>query len=379
MKSKSTDVLLGMFVFLLITCLTLGAAEFVSDWWIQHRADALQRARRIMSIDTVRGWRQTPNLNTIFENKTLRTDAQGFRLARAHSAAPTILVLGPSSAFGWGVEADETWPEILGQRFSTHGDRVLNASEVGYTIVQGSLLYESLNKALLSSVHTVVLAYGVNEVDRFRFFGRDSADDIEYFSRPIEPSFGEIFFNSLPFTALLWRGAQEAQTIFGCGFKRAPALRVSMAKFPSVLREFISRLRRDGRRVVYVNSAREIPVTPDETRAALSDRLFLESETLSKAGDCKGSRQAFAQARENEPWRVLRDIDRVNILISELGRELDIPVVDIASALVSPTKGEFFVDPIHPSATGHRLAADQIEAALNHERENGRYKKNQHD
>ena len=347
-----------------MTILTLGIAEVVSTWWIEHQGDALQRARRIMILDTERGWRHASNLNTTFEKKTLSTDRLGFRLAGPPVDAPTILVLGPSSAFGWGVEANESWPALLEARMSHQGERVFNASQVGYTIVQGRRLYESMDKNFLTSLRTVLLAYGVNEVDRFRFFGRDPSSDDEYFARPLPISTRERFFNSFAFGALLWRAGQEASLLTGCGFKQTPSLRLSPKKFDLFLRDWAEKLRQEGKRVVLVNSAEEMPFAPDERRANLSDRQFTESESRSQAGDCTESRRLFKEARQNEPWRVLRDIGRINNVMSKVGRELSLPVADIATVLVSTRKGELFVDPIHPSAAGHRFAADRIEQTL---------------
>jgi hypothetical protein len=76
------------------------------------------------------------------------TDSNGFRTddetsddASGTPQVVEVLVLGPSSAFGWGVEYHETYAVVVAR---TAGQGLLNASQVGY---------------------------GINDIDRFRFSG----------------------------------------------------------------------------------------------------------------------------------------------------------------------------------------------------------------
>jgi lysophospholipase L1-like esterase len=62
------------------------------------------------------------------------TDEHGFRtsaLSRQRNTSEHVLVLGDSVSVGVGVEAEKTYPSLLGDRF---GKRVLNASVTGYGI-----------------------------------------------------------------------------------------------------------------------------------------------------------------------------------------------------------------------------------------------------
>lgn len=349
--------------FFISLAFSLAFAEYASRLWIPRQSDALQRARRTMVLDADLGWREASNLDTIFEGKILRTDAKGFRLTGHAAVNPEILVLGPSSAFGWGVKAEEAWPERL---------RAFNASQIGYTLVQGRKVYASLDADLLSGVKTVVIAYGVNEVDRFRFFGTDGLGDLTHFSRPRPVSIVKSGLNASAFGSLLWRAFEEGSRLVDCRGLRRAEKRMSPEEFGRELGDFVRQLRRDGKRVLFVNSAREMPFESDDARAALSDRLMNESAGLARAVDCAAARKLLGQARENEPWRVLRDIDMMNRLIDKAGRDLSVPVVDIASALVTAKKGEWFVDPIHPSSEGHAKIAGLVKLALDKENSSGR-------
>ena len=54
----------------------------------------------------------------------------------------------------------------------------------------------------------------------------------------------------------------------------------------------------------------------------------------------------------------------INLAIEAVGQELRAPVADIGKVLGDPTANNLFVDPIHPSAEGHRIAAEVIGKAI---------------
>ena len=298
-------------------------------------------------------------METSFEGQPLLTDDRGFRIFHQKVSHPEVLVLGPSSAFGWGVRAEETWAQQISSA------PVLNASQIGFSLFQGRRLFESLGPEDLGTIKTVILAYGVNDIDRFRFFGSDGSSDADHYSVPEKEasSLHQLFYSSA-LSALFVRASQELRLYTQCGASQVPALRLSLEDFENRLRDFIQILKLQKFQVVIANSAREMPFDANEEKAASVDSLFAQSARASKEGQCAESRRLFFAAKAAEPWRVLRDIDKLNMVIEKVGRELSVPVADLAGALTAKQKGELFVDPIHPSIKGHRLAAEVIKKAM---------------
>lgn len=340
--------------------LQLAVLECSSRWWIVHKGDPLQRARRVLTLDEELGWRARAHLDLEFEGKKLVTDDRGLRVAPSSSQkrdSKKILVLGPSSAFGWGVQYEEAWPALIAD------NSVLNASQIGYSIVQGHKLYAWLRSQGLTGVKTVVIAYGVNDIDRFRFFDQENLSDVEYFRQLGQNKLlGGIYASGI--LSLLARGYQEAGIYFHCGYPKPPVQRVGADGFAEQLKDLILELRKDNMRVVLVNSANAIQVEPSDLKADESDRLYQESANAAAQKQCGLSRRLFFEAKQYESWRVIRDIKRINQAMEKTGAELGVPVVDIDSRLGGAEKKSYFVDPIHFSAKGHRLAADVIKNAL---------------
>jgi lysophospholipase L1-like esterase len=102
---------------------------------------------------------------------TVRTGAAGFR-SPDFSPAPEpgrvrVLALGDSSTFGWGVEAEETWPGRLPAALARETGRppesfeVLNLGVPGYSTFQGRVLLERV--ALPLAPELVVWSYLAND------------------------------------------------------------------------------------------------------------------------------------------------------------------------------------------------------------------------
>ena len=84
-------------------------------------------------------WQLRPDLDIEVEHKeeswvfSVQTSAEGLR-DEGIPGSPWILALGDSTTFGWGVEAEETWPEQLEDRLSMP---VVNAGVPGHSTHQG--------------------------------------------------------------------------------------------------------------------------------------------------------------------------------------------------------------------------------------------------
>jgi len=81
----------------------------------------------------------------------------GIRDAGPPSEGPWVLALGCSTTFGWGVEADENWTEILESQL---GIPVVNAGVPGHTTAQGVVFAPEF---LALEPDLVLLGWGVRD------------------------------------------------------------------------------------------------------------------------------------------------------------------------------------------------------------------------
>jgi hypothetical protein len=114
------------------------------------------------------GWTLAPNHDGLMSNEVeyrvrVRTDERGLRVgARGAEAGPAILGLGDSYAFGFGVDADETF---LARAAARAGARAANAGVPGYGPCQAA----ALGTRLLETVHPRATLLAI-------FLGNDERD-----------------------------------------------------------------------------------------------------------------------------------------------------------------------------------------------------------
>lgn len=120
-------------------------------------------------------WALRPNLHaslmTHHESGTtfhVSTDARGLRLTPPDGPPTpgcqlfTILLLGDSNTFGWGLEDDETWATSLEHALADRGVRVINGGMPGYTVVQCLSLFERVGR--LYRPQMVILSVGMHDI-----------------------------------------------------------------------------------------------------------------------------------------------------------------------------------------------------------------------
>ena len=95
------------------------------------------------------------------------TNALGLRDAEvAEDGRQRILAIGDSCTFGWGVEQDKAYPQLLQQRLDRGPQagryRVINAGVPGYTSYHGRLYLAERGVALKPTV--VIAGYGFNDI-----------------------------------------------------------------------------------------------------------------------------------------------------------------------------------------------------------------------
>lgn len=329
--------------------------ELVCRGWIHFRGDALQRAALVLQGDDRLGWRQKPELNTTFEKTSVITDKAGFRMNSEKNqqlSDAQILVLGPSSAFGWGVEDSETYSRILQKET---GLNVFNAGQIGFGVEQGLRLWEEFIAA--KNLRYVIIAYGVNDIDRYRFYGANGSSDEDFFRQPESSRLNVLERVSFPsaFINLASRAINEVRLLWPCPPQKVPELRATPERWQQKMNELAEMVSQAGATPVFLSSAFYFSRQVDESLNSKSDELYAKSARAAADGMCSDARAYFGEARSFEPYRIRRDLEIINESLKSLSSKWT--VVEIHKLLDAKND---FVDPIHPSPAGHLKIARSL-------------------
>lgn len=360
----------------LIGASILAAALASGEWAARRaveRADALDRVGGLLRADVRLGWRQKERVEVRLMGVPTSTDSLGLRspgLGDGPAPAGPVLVLGPSSTFGWGVLEPETYARRLEASLRGEGRElsVVNAGQIGFSSWQGLRYYDDELRALAPRV--LVLAYGANDVDRYRFFFHDRRPDSAALEQG-RPEFQVAALNALRALASarrLSRAAARWRGRFSClpdGASHSeahsvPSLRVPPEEFRAGLDLFASRAREDGASLVLMTT----PYRLERREGALAENetLYRRSGALAARGLCAQAREAFERARSLEPARIASSLEDYNEIVRRSARRLGVPLVDAERLL--GRDGALFADPIHPSSEGHRLIARALAGAV---------------
>ena len=371
---------------LIASCFWLLVAELGARVWREIAADPLDRARRVMRTHDDRLWMMRPDLQTEFEGADLHTDEAGFRKSMRESSDDfvvrmmnaDVLLLGPSSAFGWGVSAEETYWNLALQSVAARG---VNLSQVGYGLQQGIETWREIATQVpelldAKSSRVVLLAYGVNDIDRARFFVSNGRPDREFFGDQVDEESRRIWrqqlrsesqFISTALGQMLLRSLQELVFAVGCASPRKLETRSTPEEFIEVLLRWKTDLENLGHKVIVLDSPFRYPFAMDPSLANQAEVWFEKSAESSRAGDCGEARRWLREARRAEPHRVMMSLQQINILLDEAFGASAPQTQSASSAQVSYlsvrnelSSAEDFVDPIHFSVGGHK----KIEAKL---------------
>ncbi|HEY3354347.1 MAG TPA: SGNH/GDSL hydrolase family protein [Polyangia bacterium] len=379
-RAKALGLLLGL-------VLSLGLAEILAR--VVTRPDpatayALERGRTHRSIrgrfylhDPLLGWRNRPGAAGRIEAPdyacTVALDADGRRITAARPRQPSrrLIVAGDSVAFGYGVEADESFAARLQ---AAHPDvEVVNLAVVGYGTDQELLaLRRELARPAPARPTTVLLAFYVNDlhdnlaVNRWGYrkprFDVAADGALTLTGTPVPPPQGSPRVNVLDdrlathwrtyalvrprvtnlFVRLGWMSAAEGVDDYlgyfvrGRAAEREPAWRVWEAIATQLLRE----VRAAGADLVVLVVPTRVQVSA-AARARLA-RLY-------------GYRDADLALEEPEErvtgWGARQGVKVVRALA---------PLRQAAAAGPSP----YFPFDLHPNARGHHLIAATLEEAL---------------
>lgn len=361
---KKNYIVLYYFVQILIS---LALLEGISYFFLTHTTNPLYRARRILQVDSELGWRQQPNLSTSFEANSLWTDSLGFRI---NSSAHTIdinqaelITLGPSSAFGWGVSSEETYTQLAAEALKLPA---LNASEIGYSSLQGLRLYQQYF-SYLPKAKAALIAYGVNDLDKFRFFAESFESDKDFFEKsPFQFSLLSRLAKFSSLTSLLSLGSQELSYHWDCRSLTHISQRSNIDQSMLALKELIMHLKENHITPFLINTPYYLAHRPSDFDRDLMLRNYRQAEAAANVGNCREALTYLQLAKAQEPERVAQDVQLFNIALRYFSEESHVSLIDAYQLLDTHNADKNFVDPVHPSAIGHQIISRQVIKSVLH-------------
>lgn len=398
------------FALLLLLLAEGGAALVLPDSTLDRILDVLERCPRVL-------WRQRPNLDTTFQGVPVHTDGAGYRVGadtddEAAARPFTVVCMGASPTFGWGVTREQTYCHQLAKlmpRLQGRPVRTINMAMIGHSTHQALALLRAEVLALRPDLVTV--AHVLNDVDRYRFFQSDGKPDHE-----VEPpsattaTLSNLLRRShlarlLELGAGSMRGAGGLPTGGGALGIHAPgSVRVPLERYAQNLRALVSAVRDGGARVVLLKMPVNLPPGPElsseerqsaeallkEGREAATAGACGQAEPIlnkaleqdphlgparyylgacaSQRGDEDTARQLMKRAMQDEARRCGRDGLRYNRAMAEVAANLKAELVDVVAAL-GAHKGEYLfvdprLDPTHPNQRGHKIIARLLAGAI---------------
>ena len=338
-------------IFNFFIIISLNLLAFI---YLKYFGNPIDRSSFLLETKQELGWGQKSDLNTSFYQTKVFTDNEGFRNENKSPSEFSIWTLGPSSAFGWGVELEETYSSLLTPYASS-----INLSQIGYSSYQG---YQLTKKVLgrFSPPKIAVLAYGVNDLDHFRFFHRKNGADKNIL--PMLTDKGSDLNFSLIKLIKKMTGSFSRTT--ECGslkfFTSYPDSinRVSLDDFVQNYTALIEIFKAQETKLIIVNTPymSEEKFSSQEFEAHM--KKYSSISHLASKGNCTEAWNQFKLIRENEPLRVAYEVEIYNAELEKLAKKYDLIYIDAHKLLTSVEKN--YVDPVHPSAIGHKLISQSI-------------------
>jgi len=431
----STPVIFIIF-FVIVVIIPI---EIISTISVNKSRNHLNRILRVLAINEHTGWIQKSNYNKDFLSKPLKTNECGFRnksLKELNKRSKKILFMGPSSTFGWGVEEENSYPRLLEKIYNrVYGqDKIsaINAGQIGFSSFQGVRLYRSLDPGELSydqevrpyisfgpgelTSNIVVFAYGINDLDRFRFYFNDGRPDNESLIN-IKNNFKIKFLNfsnKSDFVKLFLQASGSAISKISCYTGMNPSkkslntLRVSFDDFIKNLNSFYKIAKKnkskliimttyyffdDERKVLSENikrskilidkalnikrsktlidkalnsykenklfEARDLFLKSIKYNPYAVDSYYYLSYIYRDQKKCRLSEEYFNMARDREPYRIKQDVQRLNRMIRSFAKGNNIVLIDLDKIFIEKIE-DYFIDPVHFSKKGNLRIANEI-------------------
>jgi len=183
---KQKELLLFVSAFLF--CAVLGSSIWA--WWRKYQLTKVQEVRAtalkafpILMADAERGWKNRPNGEMLSgetfplaENPPFRMNSDESQLLISEPSGPsftkTLWIIGDSSPFGLGANAEKTFASRLAKTLAPSKVSVRNFSVIGYDSSQMKKYLEILEQRNFSKPNVLILWAGFNDVSKFihKFF-----------------------------------------------------------------------------------------------------------------------------------------------------------------------------------------------------------------
>ncbi|MCZ7582516.1 MAG: SGNH/GDSL hydrolase family protein [Deltaproteobacteria bacterium] len=310
-----------------------------------------------------------------------------------------VVCLGASPTFGWGVDEAQTYPAVLERALQKRGldVQVINAGVPGYTSWQG-LRWLKSGGPLEWHPDALTIAYDLNDLDRFRFFGNNGRTDAD------QPPSSE---TAAAVQNLLNRSAAYRmfrKSLMGAVGRRGDfeaadmPRRVPVEDYAANLTEISHLARARGLDLVYLKMPFHFPFdrvkVRDPERAAKRRREA--GEALAR-GDRDAARRAFEESLEADPTqggiyepyvKLLAEMGedeaagrvrwlipfiyafsdradlRYNAAVADVALKTGRPLADVVEAFDRDGRGDGLwnsaEDPFHPNAAGHAIVAEIV-------------------
>lgn len=266
-----------------------------------------------------------------------------------------VVCLGDSFTFGWGVEDNETFPVLVEQNLDAAIDQpvdVLNCGAPGYNTYQEHQLYKKLMAPLKPDF--VVVAWYMNDLDPMSYGTTGTLAPLDhplagtalldYWSRNLRLKV--IGLPKFEFEGFDQDKALELKKVYD------ELLRGGMWKDSSTepAQQFVER------------NLQDLTALLDTIEAGGAVPIVVTFPTVGQMDDLKKVRaeespEAYAEMRRQREYAMGR--------VAEHARARGVIAVELLDAYMdSEIRPYGAVDLSHPSAAGHRIAADAITAAL---------------
>jgi len=313
--------------------LVLVMAEVISRFFFPQWAPVTSERAKFWQFDSTLGWSQIPNKQAIFNHPDFSTqvaiNSLGLRdreYSVERNQKKRMLVLGDSYGWGFGVNADEIFTEILEAR---HPDwEIINASVSGYGTVQEYLYLQQ--RGILLKPDLVLVLFNDNDF-------QDSVGITEYwYNKPIVSKIDDHYeITGLPVPPQTWRQRMDVYLLGN--FYIARGLYFSLQLPVSLLEQLVS-----------------------------SPQPVLEVDSLDATGYVLGKMIALDQSNKMQTVVVQTPLSDVkHAAVETQCLKYAIPCLHLKEAFKANknTKWHFEHDR-HWNQTGHRMAADAIDAFL---------------
>lgn len=405
MKNKIPSSLVA-----LVIVIAAFAGLFIwGDWNMAPELLRLERILDLLQKDPALLWRQRAGLDTRFEGAMVLTDKDGFRKSATGAAPPdsgtSVLCLGASPTFGYGIEYNQTYPKIAENILNETGTptRIFNAGQIGYSSFQGLALFKKYIDQWAPDV--VSVSYVVNDIDRLRFFFTNGKDDVSTQLPPQSAIKRSNFISRFRPSRFLLRHQRRVlsklagQAVYRGAYEQAH-VRVMPEDYEKNLLQFVELCRDKNIHLVFIKMPfrlpRPIPPRPDgvqglldraetllekgELNAALSHvdtaldadpftsrSDYLKGRILEKMGEKTKARSHFVLAMKHLIYDCARDSWKYNEIMETVAAKTGTTLVNAAPRLGGDSADmELFVpnDYIHPNALGHEIIGHCLAKAI---------------